>query len=55
VKELSHRNKVLTRKILDQDRRAKAKSVEQQTLEYRQLLDENANLKNKLSEMRNQQ
>lgn len=53
VKEISHKNKALEYRLLEFNRRNKAKSVDQQAIQLKELISENKNLKAKLEELEN--
>lgn len=51
VREISHKNKALEYKLLEYNKRNKAKSLDQQALQLKELINENKNLKAKLNEL----
>jgi hypothetical protein len=51
VKELSHKNKGLEYKLLEYSKKGKVKSVDQQALQLKELINENKSLKTKLQEL----
>ena len=55
VREMAHKNKALEYKLLEYSRKNKTKSLDQQALQLKQLINENKNLKNKLEELENMQ
>ncbi len=51
VREISHKNKALEYKLFQYNKRNKAKSLDQQALQLKELINENKNLKAKLTDL----